>query len=52
MKSAFLLLLLASFGYGEPVWLTGVNLAGAEFGDNNLPGTYNQNYTYPTIVLS
>lgn len=27
---------------------TGVNLAGAEFGENNLPGTYNQHYTYPT----
>jgi endoglucanase len=27
---------------------TGVNLAGAEFGDNHLPGTYNQHYTYPT----
>ena len=26
----------------------GVNLAGAEFGHNNLPGTYNQHYTYPT----
>ncbi len=27
---------------------TGVNLAGAEFGDNSLPGTYNVDYTYPT----
>ena len=26
----------------------GVNLAGAEFGQNNLPGTYNTHYTYPT----
>ncbi len=26
----------------------GVNLAGAEFGGNNLPGTFNKNYTYPT----
>ena len=26
----------------------GVNLAGAEFGQNNLPGTYNLHYTYPT----
>jgi endoglucanase len=26
---------------------TGVNLAGAEFGANVLPGTYNVNYTYP-----
>jgi endoglucanase len=27
---------------------TGVNLAGAEFGENALPGTYNGHYTYPT----
>src|SRR6476620_10509787 len=27
---------------------TGVNLSGAEFGQNVLPGTYNVNYTYPT----
>jgi endoglucanase len=26
---------------------TGVNLAGAEFGDSNLPGVYNTHYTYP-----
>lgn len=25
----------------------GVNLAGAEFGQSNLPGTYNTHYTYP-----
>jgi endoglucanase len=27
---------------------TGVNLAGADFGEGNLPGTYNIHYTYPT----
>ena len=27
---------------------TGVNLAGAEFGQTSLPGTYNTHYTYPT----
>lgn len=27
--------------------LTGVNLAGAEFGDDKLPGVYEQDYTYP-----
>jgi endoglucanase len=32
------------------VVFTGVNLAGAEFGDNNLPGTYNAHYTYPTAA--
>jgi endoglucanase len=26
---------------------TGVNLAGADFGEFNLPGTYNTHYTYP-----
>jgi endoglucanase len=29
---------------------TGVNLAGAEFGESVLPGTYNTHYTYPTIA--
>ena len=28
--------------------LRGVNLAGAEFGDEALPGVYDKNYTYPT----
>lgn len=27
---------------------TGTNLAGADFGEGNLPGTYNTHYTYPT----
>src|SRR5262245_24209620 len=27
---------------------TGVSLAGADFGETVLPGTYNTNYTYPT----
>ncbi len=27
--------------------LTGVNLAGAEFGEDNVPGLYEQHYTYP-----
>lgn len=29
-------------------WLAGVNLAGAEFGEGSLPGTYGVEYTYPT----
>src|SRR3954469_11250313 len=29
---------------------TGVNLAGADFGETVLPGTYNTNYTYPTTA--
>jgi endoglucanase len=28
----------------------GVSLAGAEFGAGNLPGTYNSDYTYPTVA--
>lgn len=30
--------------------MTGVSLAGAEFGDNSLPGIYNTHYTYPTAA--
>ncbi len=30
------------------VLYTGTNLAGADFGEGNLPGTYNTHYTYPT----
>jgi len=34
---------------GPPVLtLRGVSLSGAEFGGNAIPGTYGQNYTYPT----
>jgi endoglucanase len=29
-------------------WLTGVNLAGAQFGETHLPGTFGTDYTYPT----
>jgi endoglucanase len=28
----------------------GVSLAGAEFGESNLPGTYNTHYVYPTVA--
>lgn len=28
----------------------GVNLAGADFGESTLPGTYDQDYTYPTTA--
>ncbi|HKQ38843.1 MAG TPA: hypothetical protein VJ063_12250 [Verrucomicrobiae bacterium] len=48
MKSWWVLFFSAILGHCQPVWLTGVNLAGAEFGENTLPGTYNQNYIYPT----
>jgi endoglucanase len=34
-------------GPGYPI-LRGVNLAGAEFAENAMPGTFNADYTYPT----
>ncbi|HEY5955787.1 MAG TPA: glycoside hydrolase family 5 protein, partial [Polyangiaceae bacterium] len=34
-------------GPGQKVELAGVNLAGAEFGQQNLPGTYSKDYIYP-----
>ena len=37
----------ASLSRAQPA-LTGVNLAGAEFGDGSLPGQYGVDYTYPT----
>jgi endoglucanase len=45
--------LLASLAALQPacarsaITYTGVNLAGADFGESNLPGTYNTHYTYP-----
>jgi endoglucanase len=32
------------------VALTGVNLAGADFGEGNLPGTYEEDYIYPSAA--
>ncbi len=43
-----LLFILSAAITAAPVTYTGVNLAGADFGENNLPGTYNVHYTYPT----
>lgn len=37
-------------GLGKRVELVGVNLAGAEFGQQNLPGTYDQDYVYPSAA--
>jgi endoglucanase len=34
-------------GPGKQVEYAGVNLAGAEFGEQNLPGVYGTDYTYP-----
>lgn len=53
MRSWFVSILLSlttSRGFAEQTRFTGVNLAGAEFGESNLPGTYNQHYTYPTAA--
>lgn len=42
-------LLASAAAHAEAAVLyTGVNLAGADFGESNLPGTYNVHYTYPT----
>ena len=35
---------------GKVPSLTGLNLAGAEFGTKHLPGTYGQNYVYPSTA--
>lgn len=34
---------------GNSLQYTGVNLAGAEFGESTMPGVYNTHYTYPTV---
>lgn len=39
---------LASLSANAAPLYTGTNLAGADFGESVLPGTYNTNYTYPT----
>jgi hypothetical protein len=36
----------------EPSGLRGVSLAGAEFGEQNLPGVYREDDTYPTAATS
>lgn len=38
----------ASSSSAADIRYTGVNLAGAEFGEGSLPGTYGTHYTYPT----
>src|SRR5688572_819873 len=54
MDRFILLTVLAAFGCcpipcraESAILYTGVNLAGAEFGDSSLPGVYNTHYTYP-----
>src|SRR5205807_1292355 len=46
MKSTatFLLLLMTGSSFGQ--YSRGINLAGAEFGENNLPGTFGRDYTF------
>ena len=50
--TAFLILIFSFVQSGKlhaqiDTLLKGVNLAGAEFGEGNLPGTYGQDYIYP-----
>jgi len=42
--SALLFALMAANSFGQ--FSRGVNLAGAEFGENNLPGTLGHDYTF------
>ena len=46
-RMVFLALMTAWCSSAAPVFFTGVNLAGAEFGESSLPGTYNVDYIYP-----
>jgi endoglucanase len=48
LNAAALFLVLLRADHCCALSFTGVNLAGAEFGESVLPGTYNSNYTYPT----
>jgi endoglucanase len=41
-------LIIGLAGSAGALEYSGVNLAGAEFGESHLPGTYNSDYTYPT----
>ncbi len=41
---------LALSAAGTDEFLRGVNLAGAEFGEHDLPGTYGQTYIYPNAT--
>ena len=47
---AFMTLIVIGSAAAAAVPLTGVNLAAADFGENELPGTYNIHYTYPTAA--
>ena len=38
------------FSIRADIQFVGVNLSGAEFGQNILPGTYGTQYTYPTTA--
>jgi endoglucanase len=47
---AAVVLLTTAPGMGDGVRFAGVNLAGGEFTDSQLPGTYGQHYIYPTTA--
>jgi endoglucanase len=50
----YFLVLIAALAFARSavaaISFTGVNLAGADFGEGNLPGVYNTHYTYPTAA--
>ena len=45
--SSLVVVLLAARELPAELMFTGVNLAGADFGEGNLPGNFGQHYTYP-----
>ena len=51
LLSAFVLILASNHLKAQPHGLPfGVNLAGAEFAHDKIPGIYNKNYIYPTVA--
>lgn len=47
---ALLLVAVSTRHSSAAISFTGVNLAGADFGEGTLPGVYNTHYTYPTAA--
>ena len=52
LAAALALLTLAAQAAPAPVDYRGVSLAGAEFGEQQIPGTYGQHYAYPSVASS
>ena len=49
-STCLFLILAASTAQKNQIPVYGITLCGAEFGENNLPGILNTNYTYPTVA--